>query len=282
MICFLNKPIITFTLATVMVTLLLGLNGCHTKKVVQSTEPELSSTALYKELTSNTMEWTSVEVPFSITLTDPTRISLTGRARFERDKSMELSLRMLGIEVARMLIRTDSIFALYRLDKIYLAEDITAISSVLPVNLDNIQDLLIGRPFFLSGTSMTASDIKGVNLGEVSDSISIVPKRQLPGLIYAFTAAQKPQISLTGFALDAPGAKVRVNAKYAPFQSMTPAGTLAETTSIDVISKKFSIAARLTWKWKSAKWNAPLDIIWQTPANYKRVTAESLMKSLHQ
>lgn len=272
------KPIITL----ILTILLFGLNSCHTKKSVQTDNQALSPSTLYKELTNTATDWKSVEVPFSVSLTEPTRISLSGRARFERGKAMELSLRMLGIEVARLLIRSDSIFALYRLDKIYLAENISSISSLLPANLENIQDLLIGQPFFLSGSTMKPTDIKSITFEDMADGILIIPKHQPNNLNYGFTATTRQKAFLSRFAIVAPLSNASVNADYTSYPDITPAGFLAETSTIEIISKKFSASARMTWKWKNAKWNNTADITWQAPLNYKRVTAESLIKSLHQ
>ncbi len=72
-----------------------------------------------------------------------------------KDKEMLwLNGKMFGIEGARILVKQDSVFALNRLDKTYLADDIDWLANEygLPqllaeaMNLDHLQDIFIGNP----------------------------------------------------------------------------------------------------------------------------------------
>ena len=88
-----------------------------TKKEIQGSIDGQTPTQQYYALTSPTAEWNSVEVPISFSLEKATTHIFVRRARIEQGKAIELSMRMIGIEVARLLIREDSLFAMYRLEK---------------------------------------------------------------------------------------------------------------------------------------------------------------------
>ena len=62
---------------------------------------------------------------------------------------------MLGFEVARVWLTPDSVVAASRPKKVYLAESLSKLTSGLPINLDNLQDMLMGRPFIPGGSTVT-------------------------------------------------------------------------------------------------------------------------------
>lgn len=273
---FRNKLVIIILLAALTAL----THSCGSKKSVQSQEQTASARQQYNELTENIKEWQSVEVPFSMSLTAPKRISLSGRAKIVRGQAMELSLRMLGIEVARLVADNDSVLALYRIDKVYLAESIKAITSVMPSSMANLQDLLTGRPFILGGSSLAPDQSGQVELSSELNILTVIPKKQPKKLSYGFTATSSPDVYLSHFAAMAPENEVTVTADYTPYQGQTPAGNVAETITLAIDGKTLDASAKLTWKWRSAKWNSKTEIDRSVPANYHKISGQSLLKSL--
>ena len=70
----------------------------------------------------------------------------------QRDRSVHLSLRFLGMEVASLMVTRDSIFALYKLERLYFAESISDLLGGFPATVGNVRDLLLGRAFILGDT----------------------------------------------------------------------------------------------------------------------------------
>ena len=107
------------------------LTGCRTTKTATSTQEE--------------SHWSDLYVPVKLELTEPARMSISGRATMVRDRSIYLSLRMIGMEVATVYVDTDSIFATEKLHKQMLAVDFDkTLGGKLSVG--ELQDLLLGDP----------------------------------------------------------------------------------------------------------------------------------------
>lgn len=272
-----NKPIVFILL----ILALTALNSCGPKKGMPSHELSQSDKQLFEELTKDLTGWESVEVPFSMSLTEPQRLSLSGRARIVYGKSIELSIRMLGIEVGRVVVNNDSVFALYRIDKVYLSENIESITNVMPATMANLQDMLIGQPFTLGGKTLSQSSVGSVILERELDIFSLTPKIQPDELSYGFTAKCAPDITLARFAAVTQQKSARVIADYTPYGELTPAGPLAETTSLSIECETLKVSAKLTWKWRNARWNTRIETDCTAPSSYHKISARSLLKSLH-
>lgn len=89
--------------------------------------------------------WTDLYVPVKLELTEPSRMSISGRATIVRNKSIYLSLRMIGMEVATVYVDADSIFATEKMHRQMLAVGFDrALGKRLTVG--ELQDLLLGEP----------------------------------------------------------------------------------------------------------------------------------------
>lgn len=110
---------------------LLVLGGCRSAKPSGSTETE--------------MRWNDIYVPVKLELTEPSRMSISGRAIMVRDQSIYLSLRMIGMEVATVYIDRDSIFATEKMHKQMLAVGFDdALGKRMTIG--ELQSLLLGDP----------------------------------------------------------------------------------------------------------------------------------------
>ncbi|MCM1021456.1 MAG: DUF4292 domain-containing protein [Muribaculum sp.] len=273
------KSLRTF-LAILSVAFILFLQSCGSKKDLATSGNNLTIEQQYAQLTSSISDWTSVDVPFSLSLTKPQRISLSGRARFVQGEAIDLSLKMLGIEVARIVIRTDSVFALYRIDRVFIAENIRSLTKIMPSSIANLQDLFLGRPFLIGGASLSQNDKIKVDLSTELSVMTIVPKKQSSEFTYGFVAGTNQTTFLTRFAAIAPSVPIEILVDYSPYNGATPAGVLAESTSLNIESGKTSVIAKMNWKWNNAKWNSTSAITWQIPSGYRKIPAAQLLKSL--
>ena len=72
------------------------------------------------------------------------------QVRMVRDQAIYISLRpMLGIEVGRLLITADSLYAVDKVHKRYIAEKVSMLTSGIPVTVSEVQDMFLGRPFII-------------------------------------------------------------------------------------------------------------------------------------
>ena len=56
----------------------------------------------------------------------------------------------------------------------------------LPINLDNLQDMLMGRPFIPGGSTVTLADSAAMRLDNSSGSLRLLPRRQHPMADYGY------------------------------------------------------------------------------------------------
>ena len=91
-----------------------------------------------------------------------------------------------GFEVARVWLTPDSVVAASRPKKVYLAESLSKLTSGLPINLDNLQDMLMGRPFIPGGSTVTLADSAAMRLDNSSGSLRLLPRRQHPMADYGY------------------------------------------------------------------------------------------------
>lgn len=99
---------------------------------------------------------------------------LNGQLRMRRDSLVWLNVTaMLGVEVLRAKITTDSIWVINRWDKTYLAEPLDSISALLgmPVSLPVVQSLLFDNNQGLPPHENQTVWLKGFIMGNLSAKI---------------------------------------------------------------------------------------------------------------
>lgn len=79
-------------------------------------------------------------------------IRFQANIRIRKDSAIWMNFRKLSIEAARLLITTDSVFLIDRINNQYLATDLGYIhrNFHLPANFQAIQSLIFGNPFYLT------------------------------------------------------------------------------------------------------------------------------------
>ena len=95
-------------------------------------------------------DWQTMQAGGNIKLTAGSSFSSSIQVRMVRDQSIYISLRpMLGIEVGKLIITADSLFAVDKVHKRYIAEKVSILTSGIPVTVSDVQDIFLGRPFIL-------------------------------------------------------------------------------------------------------------------------------------
>ncbi len=270
---------------------LLSLGSCRSSKssaghkestTGQSTEKDLQ--AYLGDICSQYGAWTDVSMPVKIELQAPKRFSVSGKASMVRGKSLDFSLRFLGMEVASLKADRDSVYVLYKLEKIAFAESIGRISEAYGFDLEDLQCLLLGRMF-----------VPGKGQAPVSAAASFVcslasngakwyaePKKQTRGAHWQYVCSL-PQdgnkAEVTGIEVNA-GAVGRFDASYGKFAA-TEVGPVAEDVEVSGSLRSHKISLALHWNTGRASWNkgiAPTS--GNIPKGYKRISIDQLNKAL--
>lgn len=229
-----------------------------------------------KSVTDNYRDWTDVSVPVTLRLVSPKNMSVSARARMVRGRCIDLSFRMLGFEVARIWLTPDSVVAASRPKKVYLAESLSKLTSGLPLNLDNLQDMLMGRPFMPGGSTLTLADSAAMRLDTSSGSVRLLPRRQHPMADYGYVL-DLPSV-VTALAVVAGDHDISFTASYSGPEPLTPAGNVMDNVAVDIDTSRGEYAAEVAWKWGSARWNDMITVDPPATAGLRRVTSAQLMK----
>ncbi|MCM1518643.1 MAG: DUF4292 domain-containing protein [Pseudoflavonifractor sp.] len=245
---------------------------------VTPAEPDVTGASqLYRRIGQANVEWTDISVPVKLQLTSPTSLSVSGRVRMVRSRVIDLSLRMLGMEVAQLHITPDSVYAAYRLKKQYIAEGIGRAVGKFPVNIDNIQDLLLGRVFVLGHRSVLDVPMKSLDITSEGTGWNIIPQGAPSGMSYGFRLSETGLLErFVAYALDN---SLVTTVGYSDYLSVS-GGTVARDVAIEIVKGRRTVAATIEWKWNDASWNTGTVPRWNAPRGYKRLAGSDLMKML--
>lgn len=257
------------------------LAGCHSsRKAVAPSVPVSPSTlsGRYDALVGAYGDWNDVNVPLSVDIVSPKSFSISGRAKMVRDKSVDISLRMLGFEVGRIYATTDSIYGMIKVGKTYMAESLAEIFPGMPFTIGNLQDMLMGRAFMMGQDMPLDGDFKKFD-AEITDvNWILIPKTHPAGLEYGFTVSLDNLLRSLVIGVAKTGTVAQCDYGSAYLDDRMGALMMDMSVKADVPRNK--IDASLFWRWDDARWNEGVKSAWSTPRGYKRVKAADLVKSI--
>ncbi|HQU59467.1 MAG: DUF4292 domain-containing protein [Phaeodactylibacter sp.] len=142
---------------------LLVFSSCSTaRKGGKTARKEINSAYLLEQLSQTRLQPDWFESKLRIDYSDESQsVSASATIRMKRDSLVWLSVRKLGFELARMLVTTDSVYALDRINNEYTIEslDFLATSYGLPADLRQLQDFILGNAIFFDPTGMKAEPL---------------------------------------------------------------------------------------------------------------------------
>lgn len=268
-----------------------AMSSCRSSKSATTTPSTTSSSNVnIEEIHSNIMlsskldsvgalyhSWNDVELPVDLELISPNEFSVSGRATMVKDKSIYISIRVFGFEAANIYINNDSIHATYKMGKIYIADDVRKLLKGYPVNVGDLQNILLGRAFILGdGTIKSANGISVLSKGATWEAS---PKCEIVGVNYYFTFNSVDD-TLKLLTVLIQGANP-VHCYYNNIDN-SAAGKVAEELTISANANKQQLKASIKWNLKKAKWNTGATPKWKAPKGYKRVNVEDLLNAINQ
>lgn len=129
---------------------LLTLGACKAKKDLVRPKDELSAKtqAIWQTIEDQNIDyqWFYAKADIEVSFED---MVIGGKAdlRIRKDSVIFLSIRKFGLEMARVLITRDSLFALNRLQASYTVESIDSLQSwaQVPFGFDDLQEIIVGN-----------------------------------------------------------------------------------------------------------------------------------------
>lgn len=264
-----------------------GLQSCSGGKTAVKPLPVISSEPvaevtpaqaaqdLRAMLASYSPQWQRVKMPVNLSVTAPKQIGASGTVTMERGRLIAISMRVLGMEIASLTLQGDSILVIDRWNKRYLFEDIRRVLSGFPVNISNVQDLLMGRVFVVGNSGLTEADASLLKVEAGEGLWGCEPVKADPRYQYAFVCAAEALVALEA-EVKAGGA----GAQYGE-PAATPYGPFASSITIATKSAKKPVSGILTWNFDRAKWDGDVSVpAFKVPAGYKRINASDLIGKL--
>lgn len=196
--------------------------------------------------------------------------------RMQRGKAIYLSLRpALGIEVAKMVICGDSILLVDKVHKRYILEKASLLTGGIPVTVDILQDIFLGRAFELGKGSFNQSMTNDFTIeSDNGGNVILKPKFQFKGFEYNFVYDTKGNI----LSLDVTPSKTGASTYSVKYANSKPTIAGRVPTQIDAATKINGQALELSLEYDDMKWNEVFDIDATAPSKYKRIEAKDIMQ----
>lgn len=229
----------------------------------------------FSKIVDECTPWQQLKVPFNVSISQPTQISASGQATMVRGEYINLSVRILGMEVAALYLTNDSVLVIDRWNKRYISENLRRFLKGFPADISNLQDMLTGRPFVLGQEKITARSLKDFSVEQNGTIWGIKPTRSEAGLDYAFIFSQS-QFS----AIEVAAGKTEVHIAFGE-PSTTQFGTFASSINISALTPSKPIDGAIQWRWSKAQFNNSFSAKHiETPKGYTRINADELLSKL--
>ena len=274
-----SKSIIILSLITA--TLLMSACGTIKKGAAATLPQGQTTTPPTSAVTGNPLDdvivslgnWQTMQTGGNIKLNAGSSFSSSIQVRMVRDKDIYISLRpALGIEVGKLLITADSIYALDKVHKRYIAEKVSMLTAGVPVTVSEVQDIFLGRPFILGNGTLNEGNKNAVTAEKQGNGIVLTAEKQYKGYGYAFAFDKNNRI--TSLNIVPAGSTVPAyQVKYSGVRSTT-AGNIAHDINVDATVDKKKVAFSL--EFKNIDWNGKVKIDKNIPSGYKRMNARDL------
>ena len=218
-------------------------------------------------------DWQTLQAGGNIALKGSSNFSSSMQVRMVRGKSIYISLRpMLGIEVGKLLITADSVYAVDKVHKRYIAEKVSLLTAGIPVTVTDVQDIFLGRPFIIGEGTLNSTLKDAVNASSEGSVVTIAPVENYKGYGYVFSFDKNSRIT----ALDIvppDGTTASYQVKYGDVKK-TVAGNIAHDIDVNAAVEKKKLAFSISYK--DIDWNKQVKIDRNIPSGYKRMKATDL------
>lgn len=231
-----------------------------------------------KSLADTYSAWTSFYAPFSMRLAQPVSFNFSGRATMERDKSIFLSMRVLGMEMASLYANNDSVFLADKFHRYLVAVPFKSLSGRTQLTLGDLQSLLLGQAFFPGRGRLDAlNDAQSLFSPAHNGNETILTPRRLPeGATWYFTMDNTP--ALTKIVVEPDGADA-FTMVFTDFVE-TVAGRAASMVGVDGKFKNKRLEAAIEWNMDKARWDDGRKASKPSYDGYRRLSLADLLTAM--
>lgn len=272
---------------TLIFTISLLLSGCHAHKSTQTVpgnispipESTASTAQLFEQISDTYDTWTDLYAPITLRLESPKSVSVSGRATMVCGKEIYISLRVLGMELGVIYINESKVYAVDKIHKQYVEEDLTALLHGVDITISDVQNIMLGRLTTFGKGTITAADADDFTFLSADSDWILTPVKQIKGTELNYIASKTEPPVLKDISLHMPGKGV-LDCSYTDITD-TPAGMVAATLRMLAPLGKTEARASIEWNLNDAKWNEGRSANFKIPASsYKKIDINTLFKSI--
>lgn len=269
----------------IIISLLIALaaisSSCGTIKKANATTPTgqttttttMTDTELCDAVLSTLGDWQTMQTSGNITLNASSSFSSAIQMRMVHNQAIYISLRpVLGIEVGKLIITADSLYAVDKVHKRYIAEKVSILTSGIPVTVSEVQDMFLGRPFIIGKGTLNENLKSSISTTREGNTIILTPNENFKGYGYAFTFDKQSHITSLDI-VKAGNTSSDYQVKYSDVRSTT-SGNIAHAINANATIEKRNMSFSLSYK--DIEWNGKVKIDKNIPNNYKRMSARDL------
>ena len=266
----------------ILIMLAAMMTACGTfKKATSNTDTTTTNTTTpqgdeidsYDAVIATLGDWQTMQTGGNIKLNAGSSFSSSIQMRMVRDQAIFISLRpILGIEVGRLLITADSLYAVDKVHKRYIAEKVSILTSGIPLTVSDVQDIFLGRPFIIGKGTMNESVKAGTTVTREGNMVLLTPGEQYKGYGYTFTFNKNNRITSLDI-VPVSGATAAFQVKFSDVRGTT-AGNIAHGINANATVDNKKMALSLTYK--DIDWNGNIKIDRSIPSGYSRMSARDL------
>jgi len=217
-------------------------------------------------------DWQTLQTGGNIKLSAGSSFSSAIQVRMVRDEAIYISLRpMLGIEVGKLIITADSLYAVDKVHKRYIAEKVSILTSGIPVTVSDVQDIFLGRPFII-GQGTLSEALKSQVTASSNSPLVLKAKESFKGYGYSFSFDKSNHISSLDI-MPTGSTTAAYQVKYSDVRG-THAGNIAHAVNVNATIEKKKMAFSLTYK--DIDWNGKVKIDKGISNGYSRMSARDL------
>ena len=217
--------------------------------------------------------WQTLQAGGNINLNAGSSFSSSIQVRMIRDQAIYISLRpQLGIEVGKLIITADSLYAVDKVHKRYIAEKVSILTSGIPVTVSDVQDIFLGRPCIIGKGTLNEENKSEMTVTQQGNTVVIAPSEHYKGYGYTFTFNKNNRITSLDI-VPAGSSTAAYQAKYSDVRN-TAAGNIAHNINANATIEKKQVALSLSFK--DIEWNGKVKMDMGIPGSYKRMSARDL------
>ena len=269
----------------IIISLLIALaaisSSCGTIKKANATTPTGQTTTtttmtdaeLCDAVLATLGNWQTMQTSGNIALNASSSFSSAIQMRMVHNQAIYISLRpVLGIEVGKLIITADSLYAVDKVHKRYIAEKVSILTSGIPVTVSEVQDMFLGRPFIIGKGTLNDSLKSSISTTREGNTIILTPNENYKGYGYAFTFNKQSHITSLDIVKTG-NTSTDYQVKYSDVRSTT-SGNIAHAINANATIEKRNMSFSLSYK--DIEWNDKVKIDKNIPNNYKRMSARDL------